>query len=201
MKFNFEEWKDKKVVMHCSTREEAEDFCRVMHEAGKKWDSGREYISVTHWSNNKENICYNFNTNSYYYRDFYIENGYIILEWSEYMEKTFTKSDLKNGDVIVDREGRINIVCVETKTCITPTGGFNRLEDIEDDLTNLNGQRFDIVDVYRPTEPNQCCFSKEAYNGVHVFHRDEEPVEVTLEEIAKLKGVSVDRIRIVKERN
>lgn len=35
MEFNFEEWEDKKVVMHCSTKEEAEDFCRVMDEAGK----------------------------------------------------------------------------------------------------------------------------------------------------------------------
>lgn len=201
MRFNFEEWKDKKVVMHCSTREEAEDFCRVMHEAGMTWCDKRKYTDVNNWGVFKKKTCYNFNTNSCGYGDFYIENGYIILEWSEYMGKTFTKSDLKNGDVIVDREGRINIVCVETKTCITPTGGFNRLEDIKDDLTNLIDQRFDIVDVYRPTEPNQCCFSEIAYNGVHVFHRDEEPIEVTLEEIAKLKGVSADRIKIVKERN
>lgn len=30
--FNFDEWKDKNVVMHCKTQEEAEAFCKEMDE-------------------------------------------------------------------------------------------------------------------------------------------------------------------------
>lgn len=60
MKFNFEEWKDKKVVMHCSTKEEAENFCRVMHEAGKWWSSGLEYISYSRWSEYKKKYLLSF---------------------------------------------------------------------------------------------------------------------------------------------
>ena len=114
MKFNFEEWKDKKVVMHCSTREEAEDFCRVMHGAGKRWDSGDYYSSITYWERYEKETCYNFNRGLFGDLSFFKANNYIILEWSDYMEKTFTKTDLKNGDVIVRRNGNVEIVCVET---------------------------------------------------------------------------------------
>lgn len=202
MKFNFEEWKDKKVVMHCRTEEEAEDFCRVMHEAGKKWCDGSLYLNNTEWDNYEEETCYNFNIEGFSCRKFYIKEKYKILEWSNYMNDHFTKSDLKNGDVIVYRNGKVNIVCVDTDTCITPNDGFNRLKEIKDDLLDCCSNSYDVVDVYRPTAPHHCSFSEHLYkNGKHVFHRDESTIEVTIDEIAKLKGVSADRIKIVKERN
>lgn len=115
------------------------------------------------------------------------------------MNKSFTKSDLKNGDVIVYRNGKVNIVCVDTGTCITPNGGFNNLEGIKDDLLDYCNHSYDIVEVYRPTAPHHCSFSEYLYkNGKHVFHKDESTIEVTIDEIAKLKGVSADRIKIVK---
>lgn len=196
--FNFKEWENQNVVMHCSTKEEAEDFCRVMHEAGKKWTNNLSYLK-TEWELYEENTCYSFNRNTYGNIQFYNQHGYIILEWSDYMVKPFTKSDLKNGDVIVYRNGKVNIVCVDTGTCITPNERFNFLKDIKEDLTGCRFPSYDIVDVYRPIEPCHCSFSEGLYKGgEHVFHRNEEPIEVTLEEIAKLKGVSVDRIKIVK---
>ncbi len=36
--FDFDVWKDKKVCMHCKTRQEAEDFCREMDKAGLRWE-------------------------------------------------------------------------------------------------------------------------------------------------------------------
>ena len=38
--FDFGAWKNKKVCMHCKTRQEAEDFCNEMHKAGLTWHSG-----------------------------------------------------------------------------------------------------------------------------------------------------------------
>lgn len=114
------------------------------------------------------------------------------------MDKTFTKSDLKNGDVIVCRNGKVNIICIDTGTCITPNEKYCLLSDIKEDLTDCYGKQYDIIDIYRPTDPSHCSFSEKLYkNGKHVFHRDDKsPVEITLEEIAQLKGVSADRIRI-----
>ena len=198
MKFNFEEWKNKKVVMHCKTEEEAKDFCRVMHEAGKRWCSGREYISTVRWSDYKENTCYFFNEGAYDNLSD-ITQEYKILEWSDYMNKSFTKSDLKNGDVIVFRNGKVNIVCVDTGTCITPVENFNYLERFNEELTHCFFESYDIIDVYRPQKPYQCSFSEHLYkDGKHVYHREEPSIEITIDEIAKLKGVSADRIKIVK---
>lgn len=197
--FNFKEWENQKVVMHCSTKEEAEDFCRVMHEAGKKWCNGAPYLNSTEWDDYKENTCYRFNNDSFGSLQLYKNDNYLILEWSSYMNKSFTLSDLKNGDVIVYRNGKVNIVCTDTGTCITPNSGFNSLKDTKDDLSDYYCPSYDIVDIYRPTAPHHCSFSEHLYKeGKHVFHRNEEPIEITLEEIAKLKGVSVDRIKIVK---
>lgn len=196
--FNFKEWENQKVVMHCSTREEAENFCRVMHEAGKKWCDGTSYLCRTEWDDLKENTCYRFNNGSFGSLQLYKDN-FLILEWSNYMNNHFTKSDLKNGDVIVYRSGKINIVCVDTGTCITPKENFNYLERFNDKLTHCHSESYDIIDVYRPTAPHHCSFSKHLYKqGKHVYHREEPPVKITIEEIAKLKGVSIDRIKIVK---
>lgn len=198
MKFNFKEWEDKKVVMHCSTEKESRDFCRVMHEAGKRWYNGTSYLYRTGWSVLKEEICYNFNEDTYDCRSFYIEGEYKILEWSDYMSDFFTKSDLKSGDVIVRRNGDVEIVCLEIGVCIL-RNGYNRINDIEEDLTCKKDNFYDIIDVYRPMEPSHCQFTHTAYTkGEHIYHRKEEdPVEITLQEIAKLKGVSVDKIKIV----
>lgn len=197
--FNFREWKNKNVVMHCSTKEEAEDFCKVMHEAGKRWCDGEIYLNNTEWEEFKGETCYNFNSDSYGSIS-KLTKEYTILEWSDYMNKTFTKSDLKNGDVIVYRNGRVNIICVDTGTCITPNESFNFLSDIRKDLTDYCRESYDIVDVYRPKNPSHCSFSEYLYKkGEHIYHREEPPIEITIEEIAELKGVSVDRIKIIKD--
>lgn len=198
MKFNFEEWKDKKVVMHCSTREEAKNFCKVMHEAGKRWRFGNYYSSTTYWEKYEKETCYDFNEDLFSDLSYFKAKNYIILEWSDYMKKTFTKSKLKNGDVIVRRDGSVEIVCVETGTLITQTGGYNVLSYIENDLTCPNHPEFDIIDVYRSQHPSQCQFGAVHLAGKHIFHREDLPIEITIDEVAKLKGVSVDRIKIVK---
>lgn len=114
------------------------------------------------------------------------------------MSDFFTKSDLKNGDVIIRRNGNVEIVCVETQVLIS-TNGVYALNRFLEDLTDHIDKNFDIIDVYRPTDPSHCSFSEYLYKrGKHVFHRDESPIEVTIDEIAKLKGVSADRIKNVK---
>lgn len=114
-------------------------------------------------------------------------------------KKPFTKADLRSGDVVIKRMGNVEIVCRETNSLICSTS-YNMLDNIRNDLSNRIDDNYDIVDVYRPKEPAHCCFLQMMYEkGEHVYHREEPPVEVTLEEIAELKGVPVERIKIVKE--
>ena len=84
----------------------------------------------------------------------------------------FTKKDLKNGDVVKKRNGRVEIVILDTDTLVISKTGCNLLSDINDDLTSRIGKDFDIVAVRRPTEPGDSRF--DAFDNDHgevVFER------------------------------
>jgi hypothetical protein len=111
------------------------------------------------------------------------------------MEKTFTKADLKNGDVVQTYNNEVFIVCVETGTLIGRNGYCN-LSSYKTDLTCFNDD-YTIVAVRRPKAPNHCQFC--AFNsefGKLVYERKNEPEEMTLEEVCKALG---KEIKIVKE--
>ena len=82
--FDFGAWKDKNVCMHCRTREEAEDFCNEMHKAGLTWHSGTSYLLRNHFGPYEEQTCYCFNKGKYDNTLHAKDEGYTILEWSEY---------------------------------------------------------------------------------------------------------------------
>ena len=91
-KFNWKEFKNKdnKIAVHCKTEEEAKDFCKRMHEHGMKWSTGKSYMEKTNYEEYKGETCYiRFGMFSSY--RYYNSEGYEILEWSDYMQKEFTK--------------------------------------------------------------------------------------------------------------
>lgn len=97
--FNWEEFKDKnnKFAVHCKTEEEAKDFCNQMYEHGMKGVGEWDYSSNTFWYYYRNNTCYgNYGTYGTTYH--FNEHSYTILEWSDYMKKEFTKTDLKKWD-------------------------------------------------------------------------------------------------------
>lgn len=198
-KFNFADWKDKKVAMHCKTEQEAKDFCKTMHEAGMEWCNGESYKDCLEYYRYKENSVYYFNLGGYGFIDYAIDDGYTLLEWSDYMNKEFTKQDLKNGDVCILRNGDVVIAITEVGI-IRSKETWDYMKNYLDNLKNISFKTLDIVKVYRPKVDFQCSWNKNCFSlGDLVFDREKlEPIEVTIEEIAKLKGVSADRIKIVK---
>lgn len=82
--FDFKAWKYKKVCMHCKTRQEAEAFCRDMEKAGLTWRSGTSYLLRNHFGPYEEQTCYCFNEGTYDNTLHAKDEGYTILEWSEY---------------------------------------------------------------------------------------------------------------------
>ncbi|WP_373120109.1 hypothetical protein [Mediterraneibacter gnavus] len=109
-KFNWDEFKNEenKIAVHCKTEEEAKDFCERMHKQGMKWCSGESYLKETNYEFCEEEICYIKGEFSPY--QYYKSNGYEILEWSDYMQKEFTKADLKDGMVVEYRDGDRRLV-------------------------------------------------------------------------------------------
>lgn len=199
MRFNIDDYKGK-YVMHCKTEEEAKDFCMYLHNIGKKWRVGNSYSEETYYVQHREHTAYNFNDGGYCNVRDYRHWGYTILEWSDFMNKEFTKADLRTGDVILRRNGDVEIVNRELDMLICSNGGWNDLDDILEDLTyrsRICGDKLDIIEVRRPQVKSQCCFSalKSAkHYGTLVYER-KEVEEMTLAEVCKLLG---KEIKIVK---
>lgn len=70
-----------------------------MHEHGMKWLDRDSYLDCIAFNKYKDATCYS-NAGGYSRYRFYKENGFTILEWSDYMQKEFTKADLKDGMVV-----------------------------------------------------------------------------------------------------
>ena len=99
MKFRFEDYQGK-YVMWCKTEEEAKDFCRVMDEDGRTWIDDVRYISKINYNEYREETCYSFNRGKFGYTSLYKKRDYTILKWEDFMEKKFTKDDLKVGMLV-----------------------------------------------------------------------------------------------------
>ena len=111
MKFDWDKFKDavNKIVVHCKTEEEAKDFCRQMDAHGMQWCNKTSCLEENYFHRYKEETCYSGASGSFGSYDYFIDNNYTILEWSDYMEKDFTKADLKDGMFVVFRNGNIYI--------------------------------------------------------------------------------------------
>lgn len=195
MKFNLNDYKGKNVCMHCRTEEDAKQFCDFLHKAGLKWISGVSYAEETYWYINGVNTVYYFNEGQYGKRAL-VSYDCMELEWDAFKmnlsEPTpFTKADLKNGDVVLRRDGSIEIICVETGTMICEEG-YDDLKDIRDDLTCTIGEEYDIVKVKRPSAPEQCRFDDFEYNKAETVYERKKKRKVTLKELEKIFGEKIE---------
>ena len=147
-KFNWDEFKNKdnKIAVNCKTEEEAKDFCKQMHEHGMKWCNGESYLKNTNYNVHREGTCY-YGSGEYSSRDFAEKYNYKILEWSDYMQKKFTKSDLKDGMVV-----EYNDNCFGKRLVIggflTGEDGYVDLGDYNENLKNMVSD-LEIVRVYK----------------------------------------------------
>ena len=193
MKFNIDDYKGD-YVMHCKTEEEARNFLSYLDSIGKKWNSGGSYLQETEWHHYESDTVYFFNNGTYskirYAKNIY----YTILEWSDFMNKEFTKADLRTGDVVMQRDGTIQIANCELGIFIT-NDWWNDMDSFNSDLTHYMEEEFDIIAVRRPIKKTDCTFKAFKYeSGILVYER-KEVEEMTLAEVCRLLG---KEIKIVK---
>ena len=148
MRFNWDEFKDtdNKIVVHCKTEEEAIDFCKQMYKHGMVWASGCSYLSYTRYEVYRDKTCYagNGGYQSYDYSEKYKCK---ILEWSDYMQKKFTKSDLKDGMVVEYNDNYFGKRLVIGGFLIGEDG-YSDLGDYNENLKNV-ASGLEIVRVYK----------------------------------------------------
>lgn len=145
--FNWEEFKDKnnKIAVHCKTEEEAKDFCNQMYEHGMKWKDSDSYLGITYWDRYRDKTCYN-NHGGYNSYGYYEKEKYKILEWSDYMKKEFTKSDLKDGMVVAYANGERRLVL---NNFLIGKDGYFDLSNYSENLKDINSSDRDIVRVFK----------------------------------------------------
>lgn len=197
-KFNWKEFKNKdnKIAVHCKTEEEAKDFCKRMHEHGMKWSNGKSYLKNTNYMRN-EGTCY-YGNGEYSTRDFAEKYNYKILEWSDYMDKEFTKADLRDGMVVEQRNGEMYLVLAEE---VVRKCGYNRIDGYTDDLkcegrTGYTGG--DIVKVYRIT-PESLRRIEDVFikSNLELIWERKEPKKMTVEEMRqKLEELTGEEIEV-----
>ena len=149
--FNFDDYKEN-YVMNCKTEEEARQFCKLMHEDGRRWNSGESYIKENRWSDCKENICYSFNEGKKKKKKWYKDTNYTILEWSNftYQYNSFTKADLKDGMIVELRNGD-KAIFLNNKFMIESRQEYLLNQDYNEDLTRIKFESGDIIAVYKST--------------------------------------------------
>lgn len=182
-KFNWDEFKNKdnRIVVHCKTEEEAKDFCRQMHEQGMKWCNGGSYLENTNYNVRNKGTCY-YGNGEYSSRVFAEKYNYKILEWSDYTNKEFTKSDLKDGMVV-----KYNDNCFGKRLVI---GGFLIGEDGYADLGDYNenlksmASDLEIVRVYKIKRMGKFSSIMKNHNLELIWER-KEPKKMTNEEMRK----------------
>lgn len=124
---------------------------------------------------------------------------YVFPEYFELVEPApFGKSDLQSGMRVRYRNGGERIVLrSDDEMAFTSFGGMCMDgSDYAEDLTALNeiGAEFDIVEVLKPKHLNEALM--QSCELISIWKREEELIEITIEEIAEFKGVSPERIRI-----
>lgn len=196
-KFNWDEFKNKdnRIAVHCKTEEEAIDFCKQMHEHGMKWCTGKSYMEKTNYEEYKGETCYAGSGEYSLYR-YCNSEGYEILEWSDYMQKEFTKSDLKDGMVV-----EYNDNCFGKRLVI---GGFLIGEDGYADLgeynENLKSMESDleIVRVYKIKHMGKFSGIMKNHNLELIWER-KEPKKMTIEEMRKkLEELTGEEIEVTE---
>lgn len=196
--FDWEEFKNKrnKIAVHCKTEEEAKDFCKQMHEHGLKWVSTNSYIERTNWHVLKEKTCYT-NHGCYCDKDYYIENDCKILEWSDYMKKEFTKSDLKDGMVVAYANGKRRLVL---NNFLIGKDGYYDLKYYSEDLKNKDDSDKDIVRIFKITMATTFDYICHSSNLKLIWERTETKKYMTSEEMRKkLEELTGEKIEIKYE--
>ncbi len=195
MKFNIENYPGK-YVMHCKTKEEAEDFLNYLHSIGRTWVGGGSYKNNMFWLF-EEDTAYNFNEGSHCSTFYYEKNNYTILEWEDFMKETFTKADLKNGDFVKFDNDQIGVVIADCDAILLKNDVL-KLSLYKDDMSHPCAPAFTIKAVKRPEGAKGCYW--DAFNNLYgelVYDRERDTVvEMTMEEICAALGKN---IKIVKE--
>jgi len=113
--FDWNEFKKGNITIHCKTKSEANDFCRLANTRGLRWDKneGSNFSrGIEFWEKYKEDTCYRYSNNGtgcWYGRIDCYKIYCKILEWSDYMVSN-DMPELKLGMIVENKNQDIFLV-------------------------------------------------------------------------------------------
>ena len=157
-------------------------------------------IPQDYWNGAKGNVYTVMMADGFYKLD--DESGFSYCD--EMLEPApFGKSDLKTGMQVRTNAGRLYMALenIDTKVygkqqfiLANFEGGFLCGSDYDDELKHVDRSKCDIAEVYGV--PATRSILEPLRYAAPIWKREEEPIGVTIKEIADWKGVSPERIRI-----
>ena len=157
-------------------------------------------MSYTRYGVYRDKTCYG-GDGRYRSYDYFKKYKYKILEWSDYMNKEFTKADLRDGMVVEQRDGNMYLV-LAGKT--VRKGGYNRIDGYTDDLKRESRTGYtggDIVKVYRITPESLGCIEDVFIkSNLELIWERTESKKMTVEEMRqKLEELTGEEIEVMQE--
>lgn len=111
----------------------------------------------------------------------------------------FTKDNLKTGDFIVKRNGKIGLV-LRSQGIIMYETGWTAISNLKENLNSDLDREYDVIKVYRGFEEFHFTF-KEYNKGILVFDRDIYDPEETIMTVSEIeKKLGVKNLKIIKEK-
>ena len=187
MKFNWEDFKNGKIAVHCKTEEEAEKFIKQCFKHGLKWHYDNE--NTTHWKDVSGTIYYECDNEHIYYGNFNWKINQIVVEYKE-----DNKMELKEGMIIECRNGnryllrRVDDVLIGSNfdEWIKATYDENLCENY------FHNKTFDVMKIYMSKSTQlKNLFDN---NYITCIWERKEPKKMTLAQISKELGYEVEVI-------
>lgn len=192
-KFNIKDY-NRDVAIYCSTKDEITIVANHLKKLGV--DTGRIITVVPTFAHK---FCYIFVTKPYkslkHNNKNYIEHVYCSdFDWRNDVED-FTFDKLQDGDFIIERCGRISIVLPSKNIKLNSNGRCQTL-DYKSDLAHLENENYDIMKVFRPSNPLHFQFSCNAFRCGERLYNREESVELTIEQIEK--KLNIKHLKVIE---
>lgn len=181
--FNWEEFKNGEIAVHCDTEEKADDFLKECEKRNIKWIGGDNATHHNHYSVNFGLTCYCGKKGVLTYSDkvYFIQKGTTIVKWEvkEVKERTFKEviANIKEGEVWESEEKIIR------KISGAIVIGFKDKENIDSEMEFLDNVKYKL--------------QRKEYTFEEAFKAYEEGKEIESCEGCKFKRCDKDVVLII----
>ena len=186
MKFNWEDFKNGNIAVHCKTEEEAKKFIRQCYKHGLKWRYGSE--NNTCWEDVNEKIYYECDGVYIYYLD-WKSNEITVVEYKE-----DNKMELKECMIIECRNGERYLLRTACGELVASSNDEYMNLDYDEELNENKyfNKDFDVMKIY--TSKAFILNSLFNDNYLECIWERKEPKKMTLAQISEALGYEVEVI-------